>query len=480
MDMAASMHEHGVRAGMTVVVLLYRPIEAPIVQLALHALGTRSAWIDVNAVRRDLGEYMRMIDPDMLLYDARALDEQGRELAGELGVPAICLGPGGAGPDVLAPPSTPFDPAWADGTPESIFQTSGTTGMPKLVHHRDSFYSQVVALGEELVASGEHRLRHLSFSGFAYMAGQISGLLYLFAGGKLVLLSGFTMAEFVGTIERERVQSTFMAPPTLGALLDSPLLDTADVSSLEMLSVGAAPITTPRLRQAIDRFGPIVRITYGLSECTFISAFPEIGADPGKPELLKSCGKPYGDVQVQIRADDDTVLGVGEVGELWASSKLNFAGYWGQPELTARTLVDGWVRTGDLGYRDADGYLYLVGRADDMIIAGRSCGKIFPRPIEEILTAHPQVRAAAVIGVPDTQFSQVAHAYVVRSDGATVTGDELAEMVGAELAAWWVPAAFEFVDSLPLTEIGKVNTSALRAKYAAEHGVGASESPALA
>jgi len=479
LNMAGAMHEHGIRPGMTVVVLVDRPIEAPIVQLALHALGTRSVWIDVQAVRRDLGEYLRMVRPEFLCYDPRTLAGQGRQLADRLGVPAVCLGPGGVGPDVLGPPERPFDPARITGDPESIFQTSGTTGVPKLVHHRQSFYRQVVELGEDLIASGEHRLRHLSISGLAYMAGQISALLYLFAGGTLVLLSEFEPEEFLGTIERERVNSTFVSPPMLHAVLDSPLLDTTDVSSLEMLSVGAAPITTPRLRQAIDRFGPIVRITYGLSECTFISAFPEIGADPSRPELLKSAGLPYGDVQVQIRGDDGTVLDTGEIGELWASSKLTFAGYWGQPELTAQTLVDGWVRTRDLGYRDADGYLYLVGRADDMIIAGKFCGKIFPRPIEDTLASHPQVRAAAVIPVPDPGFSQAAHAYVVCSGGATVTVEELADLVRTELADWWVPASFEFVESLPLTAMGKVNTSALRAKYAAEHGIGADESPAL-
>jgi len=471
MDMAASMHAHGVRPGMTVVVLLDRPVEAPVVQLALHALGCRSAWIDLDAVYRDLAGYLRMIRADVLLYDARTLADRGGEIAGRLRVPVLCLGPGGLGPDVLAPPPRPFDPAWATGTPESIFQTSGTTGIPKLVHHQQDFYRQVLALGEDLVASGEHRLRHLSFSGLAYMAGQVSALLYLFAGGTLVLLDGFVLEDFLDNIERERVSSAFVAPPMLYAMLDSPVLDAIDVSSLEMLSVGAAPATIPRLRQAIDRFGPVVRITYGLSECPFVSAFPEIGTDPDRPELLRSCGRPYGDVRVQIRAEDGTVLDDGEVGELWVSSNLNFAGYWGQPELTEQTLVDGWLRTRDLGYRDADGYLYLAGRNSDMIIAGENCEKIFPRPIEDTLTSHPHVRAAAVIGVPDPRFSEVAHAYVVPSSRATVTAEELADLVRAELHEGWIPSSFEFVESLPLTAIGKVNTSALRAKYAAEHGL---------
>jgi acyl-CoA synthetase (AMP-forming)/AMP-acid ligase II len=465
MEMAASMHRHGVRPGMAVAVLVERPLEAPVLQLALHALGARSVWIDLDGLRRDLGEYLRLVRPELLLYDARTQDPLGRELAARLDVPVLCLGPGGLGPDVLVPTGAAFDPRWAGPEPESVFQTSGTTGVPKLVHHRQNFYRQVLTLAEELVASGEHGTRHLSISGLSYLAGQISALIYLFSGGTLVLLEGFELAEFLATIEREKITSAFISPPVLYTLLDSPKLSATDTSSLELLSVGAAPATTSRLRQAIRRFGPIVRITYGLSECPFVAAFPRIAGDP--PKLLESCGKPYGDVDVEIRAEDGQVLGAGQAGELWVRSDLNFAGYWGQPELTADTLVDGWVRTRDVGYRDGDGHLYLAGRASDMIIVGQYCEKIFPRPIEDTLTTHPQVRAAAVIGVPDPEFGEAAHAFVVTVDGATVTAAELAALVGDALAEEWVPATFEFVPSLPLTAIGKVNTSALRARYAA-------------
>jgi fatty-acyl-CoA synthase len=423
-------------------------------------------WIDPDALRRDLDEYMRLVRPELLLYDTRTEDAFGSEIAARLDVPVLCLGPNGLGPDLLSPGFVePFNPAWATEEPESIFQTSGTTGRPKLVHHRESFYRQVLDLGEELVASGEHGVRHVSISGLSYLAGQISALIYLFSGATLILLPGFEIKEWLETVERERATSVFISPPVLYALLDSPLLNQTDLSSLNLISVGAAATTVSRLRQGIRRFGPIIRITYGLSECPFIAAFP--GIDDNH---LRSCGKPYGDVEVTVRAEDGSVLGSGEVGELWVKSTLNFAGYWGQPELTAETLVDGWVRTHDLGYRDTEGYLYIVGRNQDMIVAGEYCEKIYPRPIEDALAAHAQVRAAAVIGVPDNEFGESAHAYVVLAGGATVTETELAELVRTELNESWVPSSFEFVDSLPLTAIGKVNTGALRRRYAEEHG----------
>lgn len=462
-SLAAAAHHHGVRSGMTVAVLVGRALEAPILQLALHALGTRTVWIDLDNLRRDLPEYLSLVHPDALLYDARTQDLFGREIAGMLGAPVLCLGSGGLGPDLLAEHGHSFDPGWATHEPESVFQTSGTTGRPKLVHHRESFYRQVLMLGEELAAEGP--ARHMSVSALSYMAGQISALIYLFAGGTLILMEGFEITGYLATLERERVTSVFISPPVLYLLLDSPLLDATDLSSLALVSVGAAPATVPRLRQAIRRFGPIVRITYGLSECPFIAAYP--GIDEPR---LRSCGQPYGDVQVEIRDEDGTALGPTEVGELWVRSKLNFAGYFGQPLETADTLVDGWVRTHDLGSRDTDGYLFIVGRNQDMIIAGEYCEKIYPRPIEDALTGHPDVRAAAVIGVPEPNFGEAAHAYVVLTEGTAVTQDELSTLVRNELAEEWVPASFEFVDSLPLTAIGKVNTGALRRRYADEHG----------
>jgi acyl-CoA synthetase (AMP-forming)/AMP-acid ligase II len=219
----------------------------------------------------------------------------------------------------------------------------------------------------------------------------------------------------------------------------------------------------------VRRLGPVLRVTYGLSESPFITAFPGIAEDPARPQRVRSCGLPYGDVRIEIRGADGTRLATGEVGEIWVASALNFAGYWGQSELTAKTLVDGWVRTNDLGHLDADGYLYLVGRTQDMILTGLGSKCVYPRPIEDVLATHPQVHAAAVIGVPHPDLGEAVHAYVVPERNATVTVEELAALVRAELNDIWTPRTVQFVDALPVTAIGKVNTKALRARYAAEH-----------
>jgi acyl-coenzyme A synthetase/AMP-(fatty) acid ligase len=473
LDMAAALREHGVRSGMTVAVVIGHPPEGPVVHLALHLLGCRSVWVRSGVTRREVSDYLRLTGPQVVVYDARTADPFGGQLCGQLAVPVLCLGPHDIGPDLLAPrarPVTLADLGPITGQPDVVFQTSGTTGAPKLIVQGHDLFWQIIRLAEQIVAAGEPIWRHLSLSVLSHVSGQISALLYLFAGGVLVLMEDYRPEEFLATVERERINSTFISPPDLYEILDHPALPTTDCSSMRMLSVGAAPAAPARLRQAVDRFGPVVRITYGLSESPFISAFPNITDDPEHPDRLRSCGQPYGDVRVEVRDECGTPVRTGELGELWVSSMLNFSGYLGQPELTAQTLVDGWVRTRDLGYADQDGYLYLVGRTQDVIITGQICEKVYPRPIEDVLAAHPQVRAAAVIGVPDRDTVEAVHAYIVLADHATVTAGELIALVSDQLAEVCAPRSMDIVDRLPVNQTGKVDRTALRAKYAAEHG----------
>ncbi len=472
LDIAANLVDSGLRPGATVAVLLGYPPQAPMLQLALHLLGCRTAWVSNAASAKEMASYVDQVQPDAVLYEVEVHDERGREIVERVGIPAFCVGPGGAGPDILAPRpagAAPFDVDTATGAPESVFQTSGTTGEPKPLLHTANLYEQVLTLAEQIVAAGEPRYRHLSVTPMWFVAGQTSAFLYLFTGGTLLVMRFYRAADFIALVEREQVNSTFITPLMLYELLDHPDLDKHDLSAMAVLSVGTASTNPVRLRQAVARFGPVVRITYGLSESPFISAFPGIEDDPHRPNRIGSCGPAYGDVRLQIRGEDGAVLPTGEIGELWVVSKLNFAGYVGRPEQTAETLVDGWVRTGDLGYVDDEGYIHLTGRASDVIITTYGSYHIFPRAIEDALTTHPLVRAAAVIGVPHAELGEAAHAYVVLADGATVTERELADLATEKLNWAWAPRSFDFVDDLPRTGSGKTNTRQLRERYAAEH-----------
>lgn len=472
LDIAANLVDFGLRPGATVAVLLGYPPHAPMIQLAMHLLGCRTAWVSNAGSPKEMAAYLDQVRPEALLYEVAVHDQRGRDIVGRLGIPAFCVGTGGAGPDILAPRpvgAAPFDVDTATGAPESVFQTSGTTGIPKPLLHTANLYEQLLTLAEHIVAAGEPRYRHLSVTPMWFVAGQTSAFLYLFTGGTLLVSRFFRAGEFLELVEREQVNSTFITPLMLYELLDHPDLDRRDLSAMVVLSVGTAATNPVRLRQAVDRLGPVVRITYGLSESPFISAYPGVAADSERPHRIGSCGPAYGDVQLQIRDEDGTVLPAGETGELWVASKLNFAGYVGRPEQTAETLVDGWVRTGDLGHVDDEGYIHLTGRVSDMIITTYGSHHIFPRAIEDALTTHPEVRAAAVIGVPHPELGEAAHAYVVPADGATVTEQELADLVKEHLTWVWAPRSFDFVEDLPRTGSGKTNTRQLREKYAAEH-----------
>ncbi|MGH3759344.1 class I adenylate-forming enzyme family protein [Actinophytocola sp.] len=476
LDIAANLVDSGLRPGATVAIMLGFPPQAPMIQLALHLLGCRTAWVSNASSVMELAAYLDQVRPEALLYEVAVHEQRGRDIVDRLRIPTFCVGPGGAGPDVLAPRPTgsaPFDvdsvTGPATGTPESVFQTSGTTGIPKPLLHTANLYEQILTLAEQIVAAGEPRYRHLSVTPMWFVAGQTSAFLYLFTGGTLLVMRFFRAAEFLELLESEQVNSTFITPLMLYELLDHPEIDKHDLSAMVVLSVGTAATNPVRLRQAVDRFGPVIRITYGLSESPFISAFPGVASDPHRQERVGSCGPAYGDVRLQIRGEDGTVLPAGGTGELWVASRLNFAGYVSRPEQTAETLVDGWVRTGDLGYVDDEGYIYLTGRVSDVIITTSGSYHIFPRAIEDALTTHPQVRAAAVIGVPHPRLGEAAHAYVVLADGATVTEQELIDLVTEKLTWAWAPRSFDFVDDLPRTGSGKTNTRRLREEYAALH-----------
>ncbi|HEU5469129.1 MAG TPA: AMP-binding protein [Actinophytocola sp.] len=474
LDLAGALREHGVRAGMPVAVAAMLPAEGIALQLALHLLGCRVVWVLLGAGSKEQQDYLDVTAPELFIYDPRDEAELGRELAAHLGpVPVLCLGPGGLGPDLLAErpqwTSRPDPTGLAGPNPESVHQTSGTTGRPKALLLTDDCFQQMLVLAESWTPAGNPRLRHLTVTPLWWSAGTVMAMITLGSGGTLFLMHDWEPAEFLRLVERHRINYMFMSPPMFYELLDHPMAGTTDFSSMTMLNVGAAPVAPERLRQSAKLFGPVARIAYGLSECPYVAAYPAVTDDPAHPHRLSSCGTAWGDVRIEIRAEDGAVLGPGEDGEVWVASRLNFAGYVGQPELTAETLVDGWLRTRDIGHLDQDGYLYLVGRTQDSIVTGRGSRLVFARPIEDILSTHPGVRAAAVIGVPDPVLVEVVHAYVVPDGDRTPTLAELRRLVTDQLPEIWAPRSVDFVPNLPLVGIGKVDKRSLRERYATEH-----------
>jgi fatty-acyl-CoA synthase len=458
---AAAVRDAGIRPGGRVLVMAANCFDAPALQLALHLHGCRVLWCAPITSRREIDRFATLADADAFVYDPSA--ELAQEVAGSLApMPAFSL------PALTSRSGeTPYEIDPSVPAPDSVLQTSGTTGDPKLVHHTQSFYEQILALADAYVVNGFPLLRHYSGSPLWLASGQITSFFNLFTGGVLFLTDTWSPEEFYRIVSTERITSTYVTPPMLYELLDHPGGEDFDCSSLFMLNVGAGPATPARLRQGIARFGPVLRIVYGLSEAVVVTALPGLTEDPSHPERLASAGTPYGDVRVEIRDDDGLVLPVGQTGEVWVRSKLTFAGYLGRPDLTADTLVNGWLRTRDLGYVDEDGYLFLVDRVHDMIVTTRRNWAIFCRPIEDVLASHPAVRTAAVIGVPDPVLGESVHAFVVTRH--PVPAEDLQQLVTNTLNEMWTPTSIDFVDQLPLTRIAKIDKVALRKLYAQLH-----------
>ncbi len=475
-SMAAALWRNGIGDGTSIGILSRNATESLFLQLGAHLLGCRTSWIASHTPARARDRVLTLAQVDVFIYDAAIFPELGPELAAYVDVPVYTFVADGIGPNLSAEPETeelPFDPSQIKGEPQSLFQTGGTTGDPKLVHHGHVFFQAVQDLSRLYLETGQPHIRHLLVSGTWHVSSQMAAFMTLFTGGTLFLHDGIEFDRFFETIERERITSTLLAPPLLYKVLDDPQLVKSDTGSLLSLTVAGAATTTDRVKEAVERFGKAVRIVYGMSESPFITAMPDVQIDPEHPERLASCGQPYPSMQIEIRGPELEPLPTGEVGEIWVSGPLIMRGYWGEPELTAETLVDGWLRTGDVGKVDADGYLYIVDRTKDMIVTGYGSANIFCGPIEDALASHPQVRAAAVIGVPHPDWGEAVHAYVITTPGASVTTEQLRKLAAAALNDQWSPRGIDFIDEFPLTVSGKVDKKALREHYLSHRTVDA-------
>jgi acyl-CoA synthetase (AMP-forming)/AMP-acid ligase II len=258
------------------------------------------------------------------------------------------------------------------------------------------------------------------------------------------------------SLAADRITAVSLTPPRLAELLDHPALPGTDVSSLRSVNVGASPLPAHRLSQALEVFGPIVGQGYGLTEAPMVASISAAEV-AGHPERLDSVGRIVPGMEARID---------GESGEVQVRGLALMDGYHGQPGLTEAAFTDGgWLRTGDIGRFDEDGYLYLLDRANDVIVTGEHGTKIYPAVVESALSAHPSVRQAAVFGVPDPRGGEAVHAVVVAT-GETPTAAELRDHLRAHFdAEQFVPRSIEFTRALPLTAIGKVDKKSLRAPH---------------
>ncbi len=362
----------------------------------------------------------------------------------------------------------PRDPGGRGDGADVIVQmyTSGTTGVPKgvLTTHDNlaaaARTSPRWAFDERSVSLTPLPMFHIGGIGWAYCG--------LWHGATTVLVSEFDPARVLDILEHQRVTNAVLVPTMLQMLTAVPGAAERDYPALRSIAYGAAPITTPVLKAALRTFGCALFGLYGLTESTGgVVALEPDDHDPGGPRehLLRSAGRPYPWVEMQIvDPAGGARLRPREVGEVWLRAPNVSPGYFNRPAETAAALTpDGWLRTGDGGYVDEQGYLFLTDRIKDMIVSGGE--NVYPVEVEEALAQHADVADVAVIGVPDTVWGEVVTALIVPRPRTRPTPDELVAFARERLAGYKLPRSVEFVDELPRTPSGKVLKRELRERY---------------
>jgi fatty-acyl-CoA synthase len=426
---------------------------------ALHPMGSLE---DQAYVLEDAGV-------ETLVFDPAAFEERAGELREK--VPGLktllSLGPSDVGTDLIALAKT-FEPqplAAPVVDPEEVTgltYTGGTTGKSKGVMQT---YRSGATLTQIQLAEWEwpEDTRFLISTPLSH-AGAAFFVPTLLRGGCIVVLPGFDPTAVLEAIQKYKITATMLVPTMLYILMDHPKLDDYDLSSLETVYYGASAMSPTRLKEAIERFGSIFFQFFGQSECGMtISVLKKDEHDTTDMARLATCGRAVPWLKVALLDDDLNEVPDGEPGEICVRGPLVMKGYWNKPEQTAETLAGGWLHTGDIARKDAQGFLTIVDRKKDMIVSGGF--NVFPREIEDVIGTHPAVAQVAVIGVPDEKWGEAVKAVVVLRPDQSVTGEELAELVKDKKGAVHAPKSVDFVEAIPVSALGKPDKKVLRAQY---------------
>ncbi len=378
-------------------------------------------------------------------------------------------------------------PAWAeayedllaaasDATPRAravptdvahLIYTSGTTGRAKGVMLSHAALLQ----GAQMTAHDGGALptdRILLVMPLFHIGAKIEQLAFSLAGATILFHGSFDTSAVLRAIQSERVSALHLAATLLTRLMNDPQFGQVDLSAVRCVHYSASPIALPLLRKALAAFGPVLVQIYGMTECpvgTILKPHQHVAdGDELQTARLASTGQEFFKTQVRVVGPDGSDCAQGEIGEILISSPASFDGYWQSPEATQEALRDGWLHTGDMGFQDAERFLFLADRKKDMIISGGE--NIYSREVEDVLRQHPAVADAAVIGVPDEQWGEVAKAYIVLNADSADCEASLIQHCKTLLARYKCPRSFEFVKEIPRTPpLGKIDKKALRAPH---------------
>jgi len=347
--------------------------------------------------------------------------------------------------------------------PWVILYTSGTTGRPKgtIISNRALFARIHCNLFEYRMTAEDRFLMCLQL----FHIGSINCLSHLYVGSTVVIIKDFEPAHVLGLLPRHRITVALLVPTMINAIVNLPEVDKADFSSLRLMVYGGSPIPPVTLSRAVDLMGCGFLQTYGMTETNAITFLRPRDHDPvNKPHRLASAGTAGLGMEARVVDEQDRDVGTGERGEIVCRGPCLMDQYLNLPEATVEALRGGWMHTGDVGYFDEEGYLYVTDRKKDMIVSGGE--NVYPREVEDVLFEHPDVLEAAVIGVPDEKWGERVHAVLVLRAGVTPDTDDMIAFVRTRLAGYKVPKTMELVAELPKNAAGKVTKNELRESWA--------------
>ncbi len=348
-----------------------------------------------------------------------------------------------------------------------LWYTSGTTGAPKgiMLTHRNILTCTQFLLCDVYDITCEDNL--LTVGALSH-AGSVRILPFIFRGATNYLHSHFDPVKTFREIQESKITDLSTVPTILIGLMDHPERSHFDLSSLKRITYAGAPMPVERIKEALKLFGPVLDQGYGQAESiitiTHLARHEHmLTGDANRERRLASAGREFPGVQVKVVDDQDKFLGPGEIGEVVTRSDLVMRGYWNQPDKTEEALREGWLHTGDIGYLDDEGFLFLVDRKHDKIITGGL--NVYPREVEEALAAHPGVAQVTVFGVSDPYWGEIITAAVVPRRETKVTEEELIQFSKERLSSYKRPKKIHFVEDLPKNLYGKVLRKELKKQF---------------
>ncbi|MEQ8840154.1 MAG: class I adenylate-forming enzyme family protein [Acidimicrobiales bacterium] len=457
-EVAAGLTARGVGAGDAVALVLPSTIDYVVIFLALARLGAVTAGLNPKLRPREIAGCLDVLDPRLVVATAELLDAVDTDrfpteviiVGNEAASVAAAFRLSGAGPA----PTLAEDESRA----VCVCFTSGSTGQPKGAWYTNRQLSRIAELDTGGAwGGGGHGISSTQFAHVGFM----TKLPWLLASGRTThLLERWSAGPVLRLIADHRMPAVTGVAPQLALMLRHPLMDELDFSAVQAVVAGGAASPPALVRECRERFGAPYSIRYSSTESGGIGLGTALDADD--EEALHTIGRPRPGVEASIRDGDGAPVGDGDIGELWLRSDCVMSGYWNDPETTAETLVDGWLRTGDLARVDDAGCYRLAGRVKEMFIRGGY--NVYPMEVESVLIAHPAVAEVAIVPRPDDVMGEIGVAVVVTADGHdTPTLDALREFGADELAKYKLPEALRTVDELPRNSSDKVDRRSLAA-----------------